>query len=194
MDSTKILAADINNLTDARYFAAWGIEWLCFYISKTELNDKGIQKYIEIKEWIEGPKFAARFDEDITTEDRMGFVASVGLDGIIANNLIAKELDLFPTAVKIILETDDLKTLLDSPFETIIYKIENAEKFEELAIDDFEDYELYIDTDIDLRFLKQHKDNLKAIGLVIKGGEEEKVGYKSFDDLDVIFEELEAIQ
>ena len=35
--------------------------------------------------------------------------------------------------------------------------------------------------------------NFQATGIKVLGGMEEKVGYKSFDDLDALFEEIEVL-
>jgi phosphoribosylanthranilate isomerase len=192
MDSIKILAADINNLTDARYFAAWGIEWLSFYISKEELNEAGTQKYTEIKDWLEGPKFAARFAKEIDPESMMEFAAAVGLDGVISDALKAELLNSFPTNIQILLESDSVTELLDAAYETLIFKVDSAEKLAEIPFKDLEDYEMYLDIDFSPDMVKQHKHIWRSAGIVLRGGEEEKVGFKSFDELDEIFETLEV--
>lgn len=50
MSRPKIIATQISNLTDARYFAAQGVDFLLF--DSSVIN---IEKMIEIREWIEGP-------------------------------------------------------------------------------------------------------------------------------------------
>ena len=46
----KIIASDITNLTDARYFSAKGVDYLLYDMDKIS-----IQEVAEIKEWVEGP-------------------------------------------------------------------------------------------------------------------------------------------
>ncbi len=46
----RIIAIQISNLTDARYFAAQGVDYLLFDSSLLS-----IEKMVEIKEWVEGP-------------------------------------------------------------------------------------------------------------------------------------------
>ena len=58
MLSHKIIATQITNLTDARYFAARGIDYLLF-----DLDEISIDKIFEINEWVEGPKILLLFSE-----------------------------------------------------------------------------------------------------------------------------------
>jgi phosphoribosylanthranilate isomerase len=62
MLKTKVKASSITNLTDARYFAAWEVEWLGFNL------EAGSEDYIEpknmnaIKEWVDGVKIVGEFN------------------------------------------------------------------------------------------------------------------------------------
>jgi len=57
MLTRRVIAADITNLTDARYFAARGVDYLMFDMDKIALN-----KIIEIKDWVEGPELILTLD------------------------------------------------------------------------------------------------------------------------------------
>ena len=59
MLSRNVIARDITNLTDARYFAARGINYLLM-----DLDQIPLDQIIEIKEWIEGPEILLIFSED----------------------------------------------------------------------------------------------------------------------------------
>lgn len=60
----QVIASNITNLTDARYFAAYGVQYLLFDLS--EINIAGIK---EIIDWVSGPKtlllFSAEKSDDI---------------------------------------------------------------------------------------------------------------------------------
>lgn len=51
MLNRKVIATEVTNLTDARYFAARGIDYLLFDLDKISL-----EQILEIKEWVEGPE------------------------------------------------------------------------------------------------------------------------------------------
>ena len=90
MLKTRVKASQITNLTDARYFAAWEVEWLGFNF------DKGSENYIQpqvmkaIKEWVEGPKLVGEFSfasaEDIRIAKEM-----LGLDMVQVGMFVEEE-------------------------------------------------------------------------------------------------------
>ncbi|MCB0588955.1 MAG: N-(5'-phosphoribosyl)anthranilate isomerase, partial [Phaeodactylibacter sp.] len=81
MLKTKVKASSVTNLTDARYFAAWEIEWLGFNF------DPGSEAYIQpqaaqaIKEWIDGVKVAGEFGLQ-SFEEILTAVDMLELDGV----------------------------------------------------------------------------------------------------------------
>ena len=54
----KIIAANITNLTDARYFAAWEVDFLLF-----DLDVISLQQVDEIREWVSGPELLLLISE-----------------------------------------------------------------------------------------------------------------------------------
>jgi len=52
MLTRRVIAANITNLTDARYFAARGVDYLMF-----DLGNIPLDKLLGIKEWVEGPEY-----------------------------------------------------------------------------------------------------------------------------------------
>ena len=61
MLKTKILAGSITNLTDARYFAAWEVEWMGFNLNASEETFMPPAQVMAIKEWVEGPNILGEF-------------------------------------------------------------------------------------------------------------------------------------
>ncbi len=59
MLNKKVIATEVTNLTDARYFAARGVQYLLF-----DLDNISIQKILEIKEWVEGPEILLLFSSN----------------------------------------------------------------------------------------------------------------------------------
>ena len=59
MLNRSIIATQVTNLTDARYFAARGIEYLLF-----DMDESSIDTILEIKEWVEGPKILLLCSDD----------------------------------------------------------------------------------------------------------------------------------
>jgi len=51
----KVIAQNIINLSDARYFAAWGVDYLSFNTIPDSDYFLELDKVQEIKDWVEGP-------------------------------------------------------------------------------------------------------------------------------------------
>lgn len=59
----RIKAGNISHLTDARYFAAYGVQWLGFNFIKDQSNALQLEDAKTIKNWIAGPTIVAEFDK-----------------------------------------------------------------------------------------------------------------------------------
>ncbi|NNE30587.1 MAG: hypothetical protein HKN16_13185 [Saprospiraceae bacterium] len=212
MLKTKIKASQISNLTDARYFAAWGVDWLGFSVQP------GSSGYIDpttltgITSWIEGPDIVAEFDLEESEQIKT----------------VAEKLEINCLQLGHFFPQEDLQKL--ASFD-IIQKLVINEELGEVAVNQFIesraawaktfllDFEVGGYSFQDLRenncplshdfirdLVKRHSCLLQisirpddippilelgSLGLSLKGGSEEKVGYKSFDELDELFEALE---
>ena len=62
MLKAKIKISQITNLTDARYFAAWGVDFLGFDINPESEHFSSPSIVAEISEWVEGPERPWRAD------------------------------------------------------------------------------------------------------------------------------------
>ncbi len=169
----KIIAQNIMNLTDARYFAAWGVDYISFNTigdSEFFINDASIR---EIKDWVEGPQCLLEANA-LEFED----VA----DGFILSNIYSSLPIVKETFFRISFD-DIVKGLPDGKYISPI----NKEQIDQLESIDYQHLHLYFDiselepTDV-LR--------LGNFGIVVQGGEEEKVGLKSYEELDELYELL----
>lgn len=173
MLTQKIIAQNITNLTDARYFAAWGVNYISFNTiadSDYFINDAAIK---EIKDWVEGPECLLEANalefEDIA-------------DGFILSNIYSSLPIVKETFFRISFE-DIIKGLPDGKYISPITK----EQIDQLANIDYQHLHLYFDI-AELEPVDVLR--LQNFGLVVQGGEEEKVGLKSYDELDELYELL----
>ena len=208
MLKTKIKASRITNLTDARYFSAWEVAYIGFNLE--EGNDSYIQpmNVKAMKEWLEGPQFVGEFGSFVEVESVVNLVDALGLDAVQVGTLCSQETiqALHEKEIPIIKEITWNET---STWEAIQQEYTDLAPFVELflidfsqnnfAIDDMKEqiinicqlHPTFIDANIKGADAEKFLEETKAFGFSIKGGDEEKVGYKSFDDLDDIFEALE---
>jgi len=185
----KIIATDIANLTDARYFAAWGVDMMCYTIDEGAEGSMTIAQVKEIVDWVEGPATGIKMT-GLTIPDTfsdIGVKVSAAILGpfIDRADLPSKDVDMYRicTLTDISQDTNKLILTLDTP-------VSKLSREQEEMIDTLTDSrEVYIDGSFGAADLDKIR-SLGAVGIVLKGGEEEKVGFKSFDELDEVLEAI----
>lgn len=97
MTMHPILVRNISHLTDARYFAAMGVDWMSI---RLDSNPVSFSFWHTLRDWVEGVRLAAEIDED----DEMllsKIIIDAKPDGIIAGHLefvhLTGGLDMFVT-------------------------------------------------------------------------------------------------
>jgi hypothetical protein len=149
----KIIAGNILNLTDARYFAAQEVDFLLF-----DLDEVDIQTIVNIKEWVSGPEVL------------------LSLGKVSLNNIEEAIIRISPKAIGCDKEMFDRIQYLRA--HTELFYIQKEE--EEIIKWDQETYTSNLEDGMTNAYT----------GMIIKGGEESKVGVKSFEDLEDIFEAI----
>ncbi|MBX2890676.1 MAG: hypothetical protein KF734_07095 [Saprospiraceae bacterium] len=192
-----IKASRITNLTDARYFAAKEVDFLGFNL------EEGSEGYLDpmymkaIRQWVEGPKIVGEFSRSSMPYVREA-ASFFGLDAVqVTANYAAQLADLEGLAV--ILETEANTAderffhaaspyvsyfLVKMPSATALF--ERKDYWKKICAE----YPVLLQIDAAAEQLPLILETLKPAGLSLVGGEEEKVGVKSFDEIDAIFEFL----
>ena len=196
MLKTKIIASQITNLTDARYFAAWGVDFMGFCMDEDSENSISPSKVKEIKSWVEGPQF---FGEFHTTESKE-YIEFMAKEADLDTVLLGHNIDL--TSIH---SLEYLRLFQEVNWSEEIIKFDHAEivvwktdqMWEDMDAKDIsflrtivQKTDIYLDFPFQVEHLDDILSKLKPAGLLIRGSAEEKVGYKSYDDLDEFFEAL----
>jgi phosphoribosylanthranilate isomerase len=207
----KVKAGSITNLTDARYFAAREVEWLGFPIGTGE----GMIEPVKVKaiaEWVDGVKIVGEFnftipEEIISLSQQVGFDAvQVGMFISLEDIAKLKELSVIKEVVAgIELSETELEDHLDAyanycdffllNFSAVGHSWNDAEKGHPYTIDFLKNlckkYSIILNLDCKKEEVARMINEINPYALGVSGGEEERVGVKSFDDLDEILDELE---
>ncbi|CAA6799106.1 MAG: Phosphoribosylanthranilate isomerase (EC [uncultured Aureispira sp.] len=210
----KIKATSINNLTDARYFAAWNVEWLGFSLEIGSPNYTRPQDVKEIKDWLVGPKIVGEFGLDQSLTEIQEAVKLLQLEGVqlsmYADLSLAEQLQEVTVIKEWVL--DDL-TNMDGFVEHCTIAANQVDYFyldleknniswadlqaNSTALKSLQElcteYAVLISLVCPPEQIEAYLDSVKPHGISLQGGEEEKVGVKSFDDLDAIFETLDDL-
>lgn len=203
----RIHATAISNLTDARYFAAKEVDALGFFLEdgSDAFIDPSVMK--AIKEWIQGPALAGWFERS-SQEHIAEAVRFFGLDAAVIHQQIFSDTDT--SALK------DTSWSLWVPFmATHQVQVEHfSHPPDSLILDarglkwtDVKDgmlegsaladicrrrpTYLFCD-DLDASTLESFQALAPLTGFCLSGGAEEKVGVKSFDDLEDLFDAMEG--
>ena len=214
MLKTKIKASAVNNLTDARYFAAREVEWLGFRFSGDPEAAISLMAAKAIAEWVDGVKLVGEFDfatveEIVNADEQLHFDAvQVGM------YTPAETLEKLPnlTFIKeVVVENDSSEAeieahlaayasccgyfLLDYTKAGINWDAVKTGK--PLSLNFLKrlisENKILLALDFQASEAQSVIETLHPEGLSLTGGTEEKVGFKSFDELDEIFDKLEYV-
>jgi len=215
MLKVKVKASQITNLTDARYFAAWEVEWLGFNF------DQGSEHYIlpqnmkAIKEWVEGVQVVGEFSfasaEDINEAVELLELNAVQV-GMFTEVPVLEKITAAPIIKEVVISPEVDEVSLENHLEQCAPHVEyfllsfekNGTTWEMLKNGESQVGNVFLEKlcgkykiILSINLSQDSLDEILAIpnlyALNVKGGEEEKVGVKSFDELDEIFEALEIL-
>lgn len=212
MLKTKVKASSITNLTDARYFAAWEVEWLGFDLNQGSENAIPLANIKAIKEWVDGVKIVGEFSLQ-ESSDIQAAIELLGLDAIQANMPLALEelIEVQDQEIikEVVIEADTTESalqdyltdysayantfLLDFTKNGLDWK--TVQQSDKLSLEYLKticrEYQVIIGLDFNATIVEEVLETLHPYGINVRGGLEEKVGYKSFDELDEVFEAIE---
>lgn len=206
MTKPLIKAGHLENLTDARYFAAKDVAWLGFDLDPNDPESISIQELNAIREWVEGPKIIAEVGFLGFEADRILSQLS-GIDGIQVSGFTQLDHSLLGPGQIVIREfivqpngdlPADLSVLNEG--EILLLDLEkNGVDPEALGKSDEAYLEWLKDMAGDVRNvildvpfagdrLHAFVKDFKPWAIQLKGSGEEKVGFKSFDEIDAYFD------
>ncbi len=206
---TRLKIRSVNNLTDGRYFAAMGAEWMGFGFDSNNPRNIDVAQAKEISEWLAGPRFVGEFDEMDVTQI----------------NSVLTELNFTTIETSIDLDLNQL----DKKVESIIHRIPIHSNSKAIDLENFVEErsrwtsQFLLDFHFDWEMIKKHssihptflkefceeypcfirlnfaKNNLIEIieevipfGIEISGGNEIQTGMQSFEEVGELLELLEA--
>ncbi len=197
-----IKASRITNLTDARYFAAKEVDYLGFNL------EDGTEGFLDplymkaIREWVAGPQIVGEFDRtpagtvleaaaffglDAVQVTRTDELAALGGLTVILSVPAAAG---YPEVARVFREAAPYVRcfLLDFTAvpESATVLQEQAGAWRQL----FAQYPTLLHLDLPAAGIAAILETLAPAGLAFRGGDEDRVGIKSFDEIDAVFETL----
>ena len=201
----KLIVLNINNLTDARYFAAWNVDYLALQVDPEAEMYVSPEYFHALHAWIEGPQIILipppnqelQSIADLYSKDS-AFMLDNGKPNKINQNYFQR-ISIQTTSI-----ANEVRNGLSGLAQGFVLDFSSAgirwDDLKQNKLGEFEEWKkLFMEFPVYLQMDFGSKEMEEMIqigvhGICLSGGEEEKVGVKSFDDLDEIFEKLEEIQ
>lgn len=201
---TSVLVRGINNLSDARYCAGMGAEYLTFRLDPTLPNALTAEAMKELGGWVAGIQLVGEFNSmpiaDINTIAR-----ECGLQYILLNRVRPKEelaqlelpvLQLIPWIPDMLPEDVDRRFqqheghvagfVMATPPHEPLTGIQLAHLTEQAR-----SYAIWLAVGFATDSLRQLLTTVNPAGIVLEGGDEIKPGLRDFTEMESVFEELE---
>lgn len=201
---TLVKVSEVNNLSDARYCAGMGVDMVGFNLNEGSDNYINPENFLAITGWLEGVKFVAEF-ENTLPDNLTTYLSDYSVQFIqvnkpeLVNELLQSNLEI-PIILKLTAknELSVYRSVFQELGETVSHFLIESEKEEVISETSFNELKhtaaqnnILVGYGIFPNNLEQILEGIKPIGIALKGGNEIRPGYKDFDELADILEELE---
>lgn len=199
---TKVKADNIKNLTDARYFAAAGVEWLGFSVTD-QMPVEDVQSIID---WVDGVKVVLEIESNLSEKDYQviemlhpDFIQvdiHCDLEELLEPIPIIRVIDIAAMPEEHILELMEAHIADTAGFiiDLSAYSWDDVQQGVPIQVSTLktmiEGYSCLLKLNLSSQDIHTVIEYLNPDGLCLEGGDEEKVGYKNFDSLDDLLEVL----
>ena len=186
----KVIASSINNLTDARYFAGWMVDAFIFSIDPQSPNYLNPQEIGTFQSWVEGPEYYLELSDELYGLAEK-YLVDLNCQGLCIPFSRRSSIANLDVPVIYTLEDNELADYLSLNFtEKAIVQTEKSVSEISEMVGPTSDIDLYYDI-INQQISKEELLTSKLAGFNVHGSPEEKLGFKSYDELDEIFEVLQ---
>lgn len=183
-----IKAGAITNLTDARYFAAIGVEWIGFCFDPESKHFIHPDKAKEIIDWISGPKIVGEFGRQ-SIEHINHLSELLSLDAVQLNYLFSlSELESVkrPVIPCILLDNNYTLSIILEKIQqwgkSEMYILSCKEYKEDILKEICGKYPIILEVDVEN--IQMITERIKPFAIQVSGGSEEKTGVGNFEKLD----------
>lgn len=198
---TKVKISSITNLSDARYCAGMGVQYLGFNFFEGHESYIAPDIYREITSWVSGPEFIGEF-EDSDPSYIHELLSDLDVDCIeVTRPENLQELSL--SGKPVILKTDlsqyvslsDLESDLKFAGDLVSFFLITKSGQSVIQRSDIytlgRQYPILLGYGIDSSSIRELIKHTAIQGIAVQGGSEERVGFKDYDRLAEILEALE---
>jgi phosphoribosylanthranilate isomerase len=195
-----IKASPIANLTDARYFAAREVQYLCYQLEEDAPSYLDPMFMKAIREWVEGPQTVGVFFHTParTVQEAAAFYALDALEiGAARYGEHLHNLSEWPIILRMDIPAANWPDFMEKNREQVrFFQIEihadNRNDLLPVLPDLCRHFPVLLDIQLPASDLLTLVRALSPTGICLSGSEEEAVGVKTFDELEAVFDALEG--
>ena len=183
--SVRLIAYDIANLTDARYFAARGAHMIGFSIDLSS-----VEEINAIKDWVDVPEFFLHLGAKPSAELVWEWQERTGIDTFLVSGLSEDLPGLFPKA-KWISFFDPKQAEVNFDLSLLFVQNNGLTLISKSSpeLESYEDIPIYFE--LDPTNLPALENRNQFTGVLLRGSEEDKLGIKSYDEIDDFLDSVE---
>ena len=195
MLKTQVKVSSIANLSDARYCAGMGVDWLGFPLQEISLD-----RFTEIRNWLAGVQIVGEFTKASTNQIKE-MVATYQPDVIEIDSSVSlvaiQEIEV-PKILRVNIDSDNLPAIFaaSAPYVTHFLLVGDSPDSltgMEASVEIWAaQYSIILGLEIPDADLEEWvaQSSIQGIGLV--AGQEDRPGFRDFTDLMTILEKLET--
>jgi phosphoribosylanthranilate isomerase len=196
----RFIARSISNLTDARYFAAREVSHLIFELSPelpAYLDPSHMQA---MREWVEGPLIAGEFADGTPAEVVREAAKFYPLNAVVVGpDIDFSTLEALDFWVRLPADATHVADFLSKnaarSYTFLLEPLAHTTDWPALATwlrPYAQQHRILLQYDAEAAHINVVLSHDFAYAIVLRGGDEEQVGIKSFDEIEAIFEAVEA--
>jgi len=176
-----ILVRKINHLTDARYFAAMGVDWISMELNT---DPASFMRWHTLKDWVAGVKLAAEIDMN----DEMVLAKTIidaRPDGMVVNKYIHEDL---LSELEIFYEVNSFDEITTGNEATIILSFSDMTPVESIL--NIPSDKIFLQATWTVDMLTNLRTNGYVGGICFLGGLEDQTGIRDYGEMDEMLEIL----
>ncbi|MCX2744079.1 hypothetical protein OO013_09395 [Mangrovivirga sp. M17] len=195
----KVIVRNVSNLSDARYCAGMGVDYYGFFTDTAIEEHLSPESFKEINEWLSGiepvAEPAGQSIDSVSTDYGIEKFLLSEPDPDVLKSLDSKEFFLIvneDSDINYLLTAIDIEGLNDNVLGVIVESgdeylksVLNNDGIKRAQID------VYYGGAIEQDSINEFLDNFPVAGISMKGSQEIRPGYKDYDHLADILEEIE---
>lgn len=178
MASHPILIRKIQHLTDARYFAAMGVDWMSMELTK---DQKTFDRWHALKDWVAGVKLLAEFD--FRNEELLAkVIIDANPDGVLVDHNTNV---LLPEHIQVFREIDLMDKEKDQSDDLFVLTFDHPGALDQII---HVGTRLFLQSDWYPEKLNELITSGYRGGFCFEGTKEEMIGIKDYSEMDEMLE------